>query len=184
LAAFTLGRLSLVPLIVLSFLETPALTVAAIALFVILDVFDGVLARRQAADGPGRRSLDSVVDRIGIDAGIVGAYAAGLLPEFLLVALLARDAYCGMLCARMMYRRRVAIKADWLYRGLNLCVALGAVAAPFVPTGLWEASAYGLLALSIVVAIDLTRCVRVVENSPDDVRTRVVGAGELRKEFG
>lgn len=177
---FTLARLSLVPLILISFLKLPALTAAGIVLFVALDIFDGVFARDKNADGPGRRALDSAVDRIGIDAGIFGAYLGGLLPLPLLAALLLRDAYCALICARMMYRRNVAIKADWVYRALNLCVALGAISASFISASLWVALAGGLLLLSIAVAVDLTRCVRAVEALSPKVRDAVIPAGNLR----
>lgn len=181
LAALTLARLSLVPVIILSFMQVPAVTTVAIALFVLADVFDGVLARNRSADGPGRRALDSTVDRIGIDAGMLGAYFAGILPGFLLLALLARDAYCALICARMMHRRRVAIKADWMYRALNLCVVVGAIAAPFMSVALWTLLAGVLLLLSVAVAIDLTRSIRLVESSSPDLRDSVIPAGALRR---
>jgi phosphatidylglycerophosphate synthase len=180
LAVLTLARLSLVPVIVLSFMKVPAVTVGAIVLFVIADVLDGVLARSRQADGPARRALDSTIDRIGIDAGILGAFVAGLLPAPLLIALLARDAYCAVICARMVKRRGVAIKADWLYRGLNLCVAAGALAAPFVPTTFWVWSAGVLLIISVIVAIDLTRLVRKVESAPPGLSDMVLPAGAVR----
>ncbi len=181
LAALTLARLSLVPVIVLSYMKSPVVTASAIVLFVVADVFDGVLARDRGADGPSRRALDSTVDRIAIDAGIVCAFLAGILPGFLLVALLARDAYCAAICARMMHRRKVAIKADWMYRGLNLCVAVGAIAAPFLPGTLWVSLAAVLLLLSLVVALDLTRSVRLVEGASQRVRDTVLPAGALRR---
>jgi phosphatidylglycerophosphate synthase len=181
LAALTLGRLSLVPVIIVSFMKVPALTMSAIVMFVLADIFDGVFARDRGADGPSRRAMDSVVDRIAIDAGMVGAYLADLLPGFLLLALLTRDAYCAVICARMMYRRKVAIKADWMYRGLNLSIAIGAIAAPFLPGGLWVSLAGVLLLLSVAVAADLTRSVRLVEGSSPDVRDTVLPAGALRR---
>ncbi len=181
LAAWTVARLSLVPVIVLSFMKVPVVATAAIVLFVVADIFDGLLARSRSADGPIRRGLDSVVDRAGIDAGIVGAYLAGILPLFLLIPLLARDAYCALLCARMFYRRRIAIKADWMYRGLNLTVAAGAISAPFVPAELWAWLAGLMLLLSIVVAIDLTRSVVSVERASPSLRDAVLRAGALRR---
>lgn len=181
LAILTLARLSLVPVILLSFMRVPALTAAAIALFVFTDVFDGVLARNQGADGPRRRALDSMVDRIGIDAGIVGAYLAGILPPSLLVALLARDLYCAFICARMVYRRNVAIKADWMYRALNLSVALGAIAAPFLSPSLWVSLTGAMLLVAVAVAADLTRSVRLVEGAPPGLRDAVLSAGALRR---
>jgi phosphatidylglycerophosphate synthase len=181
LAALTIGRLSLIPVILFSFMKSPVVTMSAIVLFVVADIFDGVLARDRDADGPSRRGLDSFVDRVGIDACMVGAYFAGTLPGLLLLALLARDAYCAVICARMMYRRSVAIKADWLYRALNLCVATGAIAAPFLSNSLWTTLAGVFLLLSIVVAIDLTRSVRLVEGSTPNVRNTVLAAGALRR---
>jgi hypothetical protein len=111
---------------------------------------------------------------------MVAAYFAGILPGVILLALLFRDAYCAIICARMVYRRNVAIKADWMYRALNLCVALGAVAAPFLAERLWVSLAGVLVLLSSVVAVDLTRSVRVVEASSPNVRDTVLGAGALR----
>ncbi len=181
LVAVTLARLSLVPIILLSFMRFPAITIWAIVLFVVFDIFDGVFARARNADGPQRRALDSAVDRIGIDAGIVGAYIAGILPAFLLAALLIRDAYCAAICARMMYRRRVAIKADWVYRTLNLTVAAGAISAPFISQRIWVPMAGFMFIFAIVVAVDLTRLVSFVERSPRDLRTTVVSATALRR---
>lgn len=181
MTALTLGRLSLVPVILLSFMKVPPVTTAAIVLFVVADIFDGMIARGSRADGPTRRALDSLVDRIGIDAGMVAAYIAGILPAPLLVALLARDAYCALICVRMVYRRNVVIKADWMYRALNLSVALGAIAAPFLSAGLWISLAGVMLLLSVVVAADLTRSVRFVESSPSGVRNVVLAAGALRQ---
>jgi phosphatidylglycerophosphate synthase len=180
LAALTLSRLLLVPVIVLTFLKAPSLTSVAIIAFVVADIYDGVLARRNGSDGPWRRALDSSVDRIGIDAGMVGAYVAGLLPLPLLMALIARDLYCAAICGRMLRRRGVAIKADWVYRSLNVFVAAGALAAPFLPPGLWVALTGGLLLAAIVVAIDLTRLVGSVESASPRFRDVVVPAGEIR----
>jgi len=181
LAAFTLARLALVPVIVLSFMKAPLVTCVAITGFVVADVYDGVLARRNGSDGPRRRALDSVVDRLGIDAGIVGAYVAGLLPLPLFIALLARDLYCAAICARMLRRRGVAIRADSVYRSLNACIAIGAMAAPFISSTLWVGLAGGLLLVAVIVAVDLTRLVRSVESAPPTVRDLVIPAGELRR---
>ena len=182
LAALTLARLLLVPVIVLSFMKSPLLTCAAITGFVLADIYDGVLARRNGSDGPRRRALDSMVDRIGIDAGMVGAYLAGVLPLPLLIALIARDLYCAAICARMMHRWGAAIKADWVYRSLNAAVALGAMVAPFISPTLWVALTCGLLVAAMIVAVDLTRLVRSVESASPRIRGRVLPAGEIRGE--
>jgi phosphatidylglycerophosphate synthase len=184
LVASTAGRLLLVPIIIATFLGSPVITTAAIALFVIGDVYDGVLARHLTRDDARRRALDSAVDRIAIDSCLIGACIAGALPFALLAAFLARDAYCAFLCARMLRETSVAIKADWVYRGLNLGVAAWAIAVPFISHGAGEVLAVLLLAASAAVAYDLTRLVRRVRSSSASLRDSVVPAGVLRKQVG
>jgi phosphatidylglycerophosphate synthase len=162
-------------------MRNPFIATSALVVFVIADIFDGVFARNFEADGPRRRALDSFVDRVAIDVCMISAYVVGALPVLLLVALLTRDAYCAVICIRMVYRRNVAIKADWVYRALNLSVAAGAVAAPFLSRSLWVSMAGVLVVVSIIVAIDLTRAVRLVEKSPAHVRDMVLAAGALRR---
>lgn len=180
LTALTLGRLVFVPVIIASFTVSAALTTVALLLFIAADVFDGVVARRHEADGPARRALDSIVDRVAIDACLVGAWLGGVLPLPILCALLARDLYLALLCRRMMSVRGVAIKADWLYRSLNLAIAAWAIAVPFVSPDVRVGLALGLLVFSVVVAVDLIRAVRIVLSSPSRIRNVVVEAGWLR----
>ena len=158
----------------------PVVTTAALVAFVSLDVYDGVLARRLGADGLGRRALDSTVDRVAIDGCLIGAWAVGALPVVVLAALLARDAYCAVICARMMHRRRTAIKADWLYRSLNLSVAAWAIAAPFAGATGRTAAAVAVLLFSSSVAADLTRLVGAVLRAPAHVHDTVVAAATAR----
>lgn len=181
LAVFTLGRLALVPVLALSFPALPLVTTIALLLFIVADIYDGELARRYHADGPRRRALDSTVDRIGIDVFLVAAWAAGALPTVVLIAFLVRDGYCALICALMMRRRNVAIKADWLYRTLNLSVAAWAISAPFAGGTMRAALAVGLLAASLVVAVDLTRSVHRVLAAAADVVDGVIDAGGLRR---
>jgi phosphatidylglycerophosphate synthase len=181
LILFTAGRLALMPIIIVSFLTDPAVSTIAIIIFIVADIYDGVLARRFDADGPSRRALDSIVDRVVIDGCLAGAYFVGALPGLLLVALLARDAYCAVLCARMVRERNVAIKADWLYRALNLSVAAWALSAPFLsPNWRTTLAAFVLLA-SVIVAFDLTRSVRRVREAPLRVKDLVIDASNLRR---
>jgi phosphatidylglycerophosphate synthase len=181
LAAWTLARLLLVPVIIAGFGGAPELTAVALTAFVAADICDGVVARAYAADGPVRRSLDSVVDRLAIDACLIGAASAGVLPIGLMVAFLLRDALCAYWCARMMLARCVAIKADWLYRTLNLSMAIGAVMGSFVSQPARDALALGILAFSVVVAYDLRRSVNSVLSSPPHEREIVLDAGALRE---
>jgi phosphatidylglycerophosphate synthase len=181
LVAFTLARLVLVPIMIMSFFVAPALMTAALGLFIFMDVYDGVLARRYDADGPTRRAVDSIVDRIGIDGVLIAAYFAGALPAVFLGAFLARDAYCAIACAVMVSKRKVAIKADWVYRALNLSVAAWAVSAPFVSGSARNAFAAVVLAASALVVVDLTRSVRKVISAPAQIVDTVVRAGSLRR---
>jgi phosphatidylglycerophosphate synthase len=178
--AVTLARLSAIPVILLTFLAQPVITTAAIAIFVIADVYDGVLARRRRRDDAMRRALDSAVDRVAIDVCFAGAYVAGALPLPLLLAFLARDIFLTALCAYVVHARRVIVKADWLYRALNLSVAAWAVAAPIVGSSARMWLAVALLAFSLVVARDLLRAVRSILASPPSVRDLVLDAGALR----
>lgn len=181
LAVFTLARLVLVPVMIVSFYTAPMVMAAALALFIFTDIYDGVLARRFDSDGPARRALDSTVDRIGIVAVLIAAGAAGVLPLSLLAIFLVRDAYCALICARMMRRRRVAIKADWMYRTLNLSIAAWAVTAPLLPDPYRTAFAAVVLLGSLLVAIDLTRSVSRVLAAPRKVVNAVVAAGAVRR---
>jgi phosphatidylglycerophosphate synthase len=180
LAVVTLARLAIVPVVIASFMTEPLVTTIALIAFVVADVYDGVLARRYDTDDADRRALDSIVDRLTIDLCLVGAFFAGALPLVLLLALLARDLYCSAICGVMMRERRVAIKADWLYRALNVSVAAWAITAPFVSQSLRTTLAALLVAASIIVAVDLTRSVRRVLTAPQRIRNLVVGAGALR----
>lgn len=180
LTAFTIARLAFIPPVAITFMADPAVTAACLGAFMIADLYDGVLARRFDADGPRRRALDSVVDRIAIDVCLVAAYAAGAMPLVVLVGLLARDLYCSALCAWMFRRRRAAIGADLLYRGLSFLVAVWALAAPFMTQTGRTVAAAALLGLAVAVAIDLTRGVRQVIASPQDLAGRVIPAGALR----
>lgn len=158
----------------------PTVTTLCLSGFMFADLYDGVLARRFDADGPARRALDSAVDRVAIDACLIGAWMAGALPGFVLVGLLARDLYCSVLCAWMFGRYRVAIKADLPYRGLSFLIGVWALAAPFSTQSVRSASAIALLALAVVVAVDLTRGVRRILRSPQDLTGQAVPAGALR----
>jgi phosphatidylglycerophosphate synthase len=180
LMGITVGRLALIPVIALSFMASPLITSVGLLAFMFSDLFDGILARSTGDDGPRRRAVDSIVDRVAIDACLVAAAVTGAMPPLLVCAFLARDLYCAVLCAGMMRERWVAIKADLLYRGLNCGIAAWALAAPFLSSGGRLASALLLFAVSLVAAADLTRSVRLVRRAPATVRDRVIAAADLR----
>lgn len=180
LLAWTLGRLGLVPIIIGAFVVSPLLTAIALAAFIAADLFDGVLARDLDADGPSRRVLDSLVDRVAIWSVLIAVSLAGYLPPLLLGLLLIRDLYCARWCYRMVSARNVAIRADWLYRGLNLTLAGWVAMAPLIGNTGRIAMFTGILAFAVLVAVDLRRCVGKVLAAPPSVRDLVLRAGALR----
>lgn len=182
LGFLTFGRLALVPVVITTFLVAPVITTLALVLFVAADVYDGVAARKRSMDGPRRRALDSIVDRVAIDACLIGACLAGALPIVLLALFLLRDLFCALWCARMMRERHVAIKADWMYRGLNLSVAAWGLAAPFLTASARTWFALVVLAAAAVVASDLYRSIQLVLSGPSSLRDVVVDAGALRRQ--
>lgn len=180
LLGFTVGRLALIPGVIATFLVSPMITTVSLLLFMVADVFDGALARRLEADGPSRRALDSIVDRIAIDACLVAAWVSGAMPLLILCGLLARDLYLAALCRKMVSERKVAIKADWLYRSLNLGVAGWALLAPFISQGTRTVLAAVLLGFSLIVARDLKNSVSKVLAGPPQLRNVVIDASLLR----
>lgn len=181
MAAFTLTRLLLVPGIALAFMHSALLTSCLLVAFMVADLGDGVIARRLGVEDVTRRALDSVVDRIAIDSCLLAAMLAGAMPVPIGAALLLRDAYCGLLCARMVHRVGIAIKADIAYRALNGSVAAWALAAPFVGDAVRAWLALGILVAAIVVAVDLTRCVTSVSRTGAVGRGAVVPASVARR---
>jgi phosphatidylglycerophosphate synthase len=180
-AALTVSRIALIPAIAASFLASPAVTTISLLVFMFADLFDGIVARGEGADGPRRRALDTTVDRIAIDAGLVAAAIAGAMPLLLLAGFLARDLYCGGICALMMAERRVAIKSDAFYRGLSCGFAAWALAAPFLSADGRSAGAAALFFAALLLSVDLTRSVRRVRSAPASVENLVLDAGSLRR---
>lgn len=181
LLALTLGRLLLIPVVIVSLDVVPVVTFAALLAFVVLDLYDGVAARQLNEDDVTRRVLDSVVDRISIWSVYVAAALGGLLPWSLLLVLAARDIYCGYWCFQLVSKRDIAIKADWLYRSLNLTLAGWIVAAPLLASGLREDLFVATCVYSAVVAVDLRRSVGIALGMKAGIRSQVIPARVLRK---
>lgn len=158
--ALTLGRLLLIPLVIACLTSWPRFTALPLLAFILVDVYDGVLARKRGSDTPARRALDSIADRIAIHAVFLAAVLLSLVPIVFWVLLLARDGYCAYWCYRIMNERWCAIRADWLYRTLNLSLAAWIVLSPLAPDSVVDLFAIAVLALAGVVAFDLTRSSR------------------------
>jgi phosphatidylglycerophosphate synthase len=175
----TVGRLALIPLVILWVTSKPFASATALAVFIGADIYDGVIGRQRGTDGPSRRALDSIVDRIAIDTVYIALTLRGLLPAEFLAFMLVRDVYCAYQCNRM-WPRLVAIRADWMYKVLNLSLAAWVVAVPLAGAGLRDGLALLMLSYATLVAVDLTRGVNDVLAMPDHVRRTVISAGALR----
>jgi phosphatidylglycerophosphate synthase len=180
LLLLTLGRLAFVPAIIVALSISPLLTFALLAAFVGLDLYDGVLARELDADDPIRRALDSIVDRLSIWPVYIAASLMGMLPLVFVALMVARDLYCAALCGRMVRQKGIAIRADWLYRSLNLMLAAWIVAAPLLSSTARLGSFAFVLAFSLLVAADLRRSVLRVMRMPTIGTPAVISASGLR----
>lgn len=181
LRAVTLARLLLVPPIIVTFMADAWVSMACLAVFMVADLSDGVIARLLDQDDVNRRAIDSVVDRLAIDACLIGATAKGVLPLPFLIAFLARDAYCSTICVRMVRRVGVVVKADLAYRGLNFSIAVWALLVPFISPSLRVGLAATILLASLLIAADLTRCVRVVLARGPSPGATVLAPRDLRR---
>lgn len=181
LAAFTIGRLTIVPIVVLGIASRePLVGALALLAFMVADYFDGVFARSWNSDGATRRAIDSVVDRLAIWIVLSTLSVVGILAPLLLLIWLARDAYCVYWPARVMKARRVVIGADWPYRALNVSLGLWAIAAPFVSAEAASVSFAGVLLVAFAVAADLRNAGHGVLLLPPGVRGVVIPAGAFR----
>jgi phosphatidylglycerophosphate synthase len=178
----TTARLIFVPAMVAGITaDERLLTAVALASFIVADGIDGLVARRRGADGPTRRALDSGVDRLAIWPVFIAASAAGWLPAVLVAGLILRDVYCFHWCRRIMRERRIAIGADWLYRGFLLLLASWLLAAPWLQASFRATCFAAVLAVGVIVAADLTRSARRILALSADVHDVVISAGELRR---
>jgi phosphatidylglycerophosphate synthase len=180
LVVFTLGRLGFIPPIILLTGRSQAIVAALLGLFVAADIYDGVLARLWDADGPGRRALDSIADRVAIWPVFTFLTVDGYLSPLFLGLLVARDLYCGYWCYRMMAERFVVVRADWPYRSFNLLLAAWAVGAPAVSVGVRGFAFVLIMVCGMLVAGDLTRAAHHILASGRFTHGEVVSAGTLR----
>jgi phosphatidylglycerophosphate synthase len=179
MAVVTVGRLALIPLVLLWLSTAPLLSGLALLIFIVADIYDGVIGRRRGTDGASRRALDSIVDRLAIDTVLVAMAVRGYLPAEMLALILARDAYCAHQCSRLS-ARWVAVRADWMYKTLNLSLAAWVLVAGQLTADARVAFIGVIFAYSLIVAVDLTRAVQGVLALPENIRRTVISAGILR----
>lgn len=100
------------------------IAIAAFAVFAIVDVFDGIAARKVGCDTAARRTGDVVLDRFAIHAAALAAcYVAGVGWAAWL-CLLSRDLIQATMSVRLSRRTRtVIIGAHWhMSYGLSMLV--------------------------------------------------------------
>lgn len=179
----TIARLTLVPVMMISFMTDALITTVALGAFMVMDLLDGVVARRLNVDDARRRAVDSVVDHLAIDLCLVAATLHGAMPLPILVGFLLRDAYCGALCLVLLRSKGAVVKVDFPYRLPSYLICAWALAAPFLPVGSREAFALAILMLCACMAVDLTRLVgRIRGDRRVSDRPTLVSAASLRRD--
>ena len=131
------------------------------------------------ADGPARRTLDSLSDHIAIWC-VYAAMAALSYATLPLVGILAARDIIVVRCRAILRERYVAIGADLPYRGLNALLAIWVMAAPSVSSTVRTSWLAAIALLSLLVAFDLRRATARVATMPMTVACEVISAGALR----
>ncbi|MGN6557703.1 MAG: CDP-alcohol phosphatidyltransferase family protein [Solirubrobacterales bacterium] len=183
LLAATSARLCLVPIMMVSFMSDPRVTTLALGSFMVMDLMDGVVARRQGVDDARRRAVDSLVDHVAIDLCLIAAMLQGALPLPILIGFLLRDAYCGAICTWLLRDKRRVIKVDLPYRIPSYLISAWALSAPFLSASHRAVFALCVLAFSFFTAADLTRLSRRIRKSRAGDQLALVAATAARGQL-
>ena len=107
----TLLRILALPVFlwVLLGLDRPFEAAVLLGLISVTDLLDGMLARRLNQVSAIGEMLDPVADRLVVLAGVVGGMMAGLVPLWLGIPLLAREAIIGSVTLFYLARRNVRV---------------------------------------------------------------------------
>lgn len=159
--AITVGRLALAGLAIWMILHGQGvLAVLVIAVFVVIDIYDGVIARSQGLENGTRRFLDGAVDKASVHmvAAVVCLSVDGALIFW--VALIVRDVAQAVIGGWILARHRViAAGAKW-HRSYTLAVAAWG-AAMIISGEPFTFLAVVALALGVVTLADYVRqCVQ------------------------
>ncbi len=90
-------------------LDRPLLAAVLLGLISVTDLLDGMLARRLDQVSEIGKMLDPVADRLVVFAGVVGGMVAGLVPLWLGVSLLVREAIIGPVTIYYLVRHKVRV---------------------------------------------------------------------------
>jgi cardiolipin synthase len=163
----SLLRLCGVP-VVLWLILGPQADVAAVVVLAVsgaTDWLDGYIARRWHQRSRLGQMLDPLADRLYILATVLGLALRGLIPWWLVVALIARDAVIALLVPVLRTRGYSALPVHFLGKAATFCllyafplILLGAASAPWaiVPRvlgwafALWGTGLYWYAALLYV----------------------------------
>lgn len=161
----TIGRLLFVPALVWSARpETMAVFFWLLFAFVLIDIFDGVVARRLQAETSLRRLLDGVVDKLSIH--IVALFVCFSLPASIpfWVFMLARDvAQAAVGYAVLRKCRIVAAGAKW-HRAFTISVAGWGLALVLFNSWSWAVGIV-MVALGTITLIDYClQCARLLQS--------------------
>lgn len=177
----TVGRLALAVAAVHATVGgRPWVAVALIAVFVVIDIYDGVLARSFGIETGLRRGLDGVIDKVSIH--LVALFVCTTLPGgiWIWACLLARDIAQALIGGLVLGRLRVvAAGAKW-HRAFTLLVAIWGTAA-IVSGDTVRLLAYLMLAIGLLSLVDYARQCRLLLRSGQLPRRFALEADSLSR---
>ncbi|GHG43785.1 hypothetical protein GCM10012320_08060 [Sinomonas cellulolyticus] len=153
----TVGRLLLSAFMLTAIRDSEAfLAVVLLAIFVVVDIYDGVVARQFNLETGLRRGLDGFIDKVSIHviAGFVCMGTRGGLVIWLII--IGRDICQAAVGAWVLYRKRViAAGAKW-HRAFTLSIAVWG-GLLIVTRDLWLPIAALVVLLGFATIVDYVR---------------------------
>ncbi|KAA8885824.1 CDP-alcohol phosphatidyltransferase family protein [Nocardia colli] len=108
----TYVRLPLIPVMIYGVLtHSPNITVGGLILFVVLDILDGIFARKFGPESMTRRALDSTVDRAAIHSAFLAYSIATFTVPVVWLALIVRDCLQSYMATKAIRRGFIGVGA-------------------------------------------------------------------------
>lgn len=157
------ARILAVPYFVWLLLAADNVAAAGVLLLVIgsTDWLDGFLARRLGQVSALGKMLDPVADRLAIVAAVIAGWLAGILPSWLVIGLLVREALVGSLAVWLFVMHRETIAVRWAGK-LATFLLYGAIPAYYVIAAGYLEVLQPLAFLSALVGLALYWAVAVL----------------------
>ncbi len=140
-------------------LDRPFLAAVLLGLISVTDLLDGMLARRLGQVSEIGKMLDPVADRLVVFAGVVGGMVAGLVPLWLGVSLLIREAIIGPTTIYYLVRQNIRVPVRRMGKTATALIFFAVpfyylTATSFVPL-FWEvlATLLGVLGLALYLIV-------------------------------